>query len=343
MAMLADFISTNSTQAHSDPQSREQAVADFLDVLPNLAHGIHVNVRFCAPSAFEFTKEVAVFDLFPRVTLLHGWLIDPQDARLAAAFGTLSYNQVVDELVRTATPGFCENNREDEDALVHTPSAPPIDEIESPHPAVHDPSIEESEYTVAIRELRPHVVEFLESNSTMLTVYGLTELHSVVAEGTHAILFRNSHFYVLRKWKGELFTLVTDVGYLNELNTVWEKLADVTGDSVFYDASFRRVKNDGTVEDAVIATPSRQNGSVMPFGQGATNQQGSGAPPREQQQRQQQQASQRPVSGRRAFAPVGGRLHPGHLPNIGGTPAQRPQVNGPERQRGAKGEKCVVQ
>lgn len=111
----------------------------------------------------------------------------------------------------------------------------------------------ESMETANIREMRPLVVDFLESNSTQLTVYGLTELHLALNERETAILFRNSHFYVIRKIKGEIYTLVTDVGYINELNTVWEKLTDVTGDSTFYDGAFRPLTSGGTVQ---LPTPS---------------------------------------------------------------------------------------
>ena len=42
-----------------------------------LRAGIDVNPRFHDCRAFEFTDEVAIFDLL-QVQLLHGWLVDPQ-------------------------------------------------------------------------------------------------------------------------------------------------------------------------------------------------------------------------------------------------------------------------
>jgi hypothetical protein len=41
------------------------------------ATGVDVNVRFTGIDAFEFTDEVAIFDLLG-MQLLHGWLVDPQ-------------------------------------------------------------------------------------------------------------------------------------------------------------------------------------------------------------------------------------------------------------------------
>lgn len=283
MAILADYVSTRPpTDADAPDTLREHAVADFLDLLPRLNCGMDINVRFNGPSSFEFTRELGVFDIFPAVRLLHGWLVDPQDVRLADALGTLTYNQIIDELVRTATPPPPPPPEEppvpdgEENDLVHTPSAPPLEAFDvypNPDPEqalpndvpVHSGPAgaglpEESQHTTAIREIRPFVMDFLESNPTQLTVYGLTELHSVLTEGERAILFRNSHFYVMQKHASELYTLVTDVGYLNELNTVWEKLSDINGDSTFYNGNFQRITETGAVAGATAATPTQTAG-----------------------------------------------------------------------------------
>lgn len=348
--------------------ARQYAVADFLDLLPKLGSGLDINVRFDSCQSFEFTRELSVFDVFPRVRLVHGWLVDPQDARLAVALAGLSYNQLVDQLVRTAEPlvdaplfnpsapppeAFNNNNNNNEFALnpprqinnnihnlsrvhihdvrntyatdetnhnsvsnavdgshppdaeldndkeeikygldriinptaevlpdmatsstslpVPLPTAPPataaasdamaparesapalgaLTELPAPASVSTAPAASSSSQRPAhetIRELRPLVVDFLESNSTQLTVYGLAELHSTLIESEIAILFRNSHFYVIRKHNQHIYTLVTDVGFMNELNTVWEILTDVTGDSTFFNGSFQPIAPDGTV------------------------------------------------------------------------------------------------
>lgn len=293
MHILADFVSTRPPSGSATAEKlREHAVADFLDVLPRLAAGLHVNVRFTAPSAFEFTRELAVFDVFPDARLLHGWLVDPQDTRLAEALAGLSYNQLVDELVRTASPPppLPPEPLAPEptyDALAHAPSAPPIEAFDlfahdhpddasdgpyaneaPPDPPAPEPmpppTEQEPPHTRRIREIRPFVMDFLESNPTQLTVYGLTELHAAIAEGGRAILFRNSHFYVVHKHQSELFTLVTDEGYLNELNTVWEKLADINGDSTFYNGKFQRISPTGEVVGAASSERPAEAAAAAP-------------------------------------------------------------------------------
>lgn len=47
-----------------------------------------------------------------------------------------------------------------------------------------------------------------------------------------AVFFRNNHFSALTKHDGQLFLLVTDLGYRKEA-VVWERLDDVTGDVDF--------------------------------------------------------------------------------------------------------------
>lgn len=52
-------------------------IADTIATLPKLCTGVDVNVQFHDCRGFEFTEEVAVFDLLD-MSLVHGWLVDPQ-------------------------------------------------------------------------------------------------------------------------------------------------------------------------------------------------------------------------------------------------------------------------
>lgn len=49
-----------------------------IKLLPRLQYGLDVNVRFKSVRGFEFTEEMAAFDM-SGITLLHGWLLDPED------------------------------------------------------------------------------------------------------------------------------------------------------------------------------------------------------------------------------------------------------------------------
>eukprot|EP00656_Telonema_subtile_P050816 TRINITY_DN6681_c0_g1_i2.p1 TRINITY_DN6681_c0_g1~~TRINITY_DN6681_c0_g1_i2.p1 ORF type:complete len:577 (-),score=157.77 TRINITY_DN6681_c0_g1_i2:183-1913(-) len=79
---------------------------------------------------------------------------------------------------------------------------------------------------------------FLETSSSQLTYYGISELHRFVKEGSSCVFFRNNHFSVLHKHKDRLFVLVTDEGYTYQPNIVWEELVEVEGDSDFFTSLF---------------------------------------------------------------------------------------------------------
>nr|XP_017201389.2 ubiquitin carboxyl-terminal hydrolase MINDY-1 [Oryctolagus cuniculus]XP_051713276.1 ubiquitin carboxyl-terminal hydrolase MINDY-1 [Oryctolagus cuniculus] len=76
----------------------QQNVDDAMTVLPRLATGLDVNVRFTGVSDFEYTPECSVFDLLG-IPLYHGWLVDPQSPEAVSAVGKLSYNQLVEKVI----------------------------------------------------------------------------------------------------------------------------------------------------------------------------------------------------------------------------------------------------
>ncbi|XP_023669594.1 ubiquitin carboxyl-terminal hydrolase MINDY-2 [Paramormyrops kingsleyae] len=81
--------------------------------------------------------------------------------------------------------------------------------------------------------------QFLNSTATQLTYHGLCELTSSVQESELCVFFRNNHFSTMTKFKGQLYLLVTDQGFLTEEKVVWESLHNVDGDGNFCDSEFR--------------------------------------------------------------------------------------------------------
>ncbi|XRB11076.1 ubiquitin carboxyl-terminal hydrolase MINDY [Pseudoscourfieldia marina] len=107
-ALLANkLLDDNAGEAGTEIASGanyEQNVADAVAQLPKLATGMDVNVRFRSPTDFEFTDEVAIFDLFD-VPLLHGWVVDADaDPDAATAIGGSSYNECVALAVSCVSP-----------------------------------------------------------------------------------------------------------------------------------------------------------------------------------------------------------------------------------------------
>lgn len=174
----------------------QQNVGDAMTVLPKLATGLDVNVRFTGVSDFEYTPECSVFDLLG-VPLYHGWLVDPQSPEAVSAVGKLSYNQLVEKII------ICKHSS--------------------------DPNLV-TEGLIA--------EQFLETTAAQLTYHGLCELTATAKEDELSVFFRNNHFSTMTKHKSHLYLLVTDQGFLQEEQVVWESLHNVDGDSCFCDSDF---------------------------------------------------------------------------------------------------------
>nr|XP_002126602.3 ubiquitin carboxyl-terminal hydrolase MINDY-2 [Ciona intestinalis] len=80
--------------------------------------------------------------------------------------------------------------------------------------------------------------EFLTNTASQLTCHGVVNILETTPNHRVAVLFRNNHFLTLYKKENELFTLVTDQGFLMKPNIVWETLSSVQGDTSFTDANF---------------------------------------------------------------------------------------------------------
>ncbi|XP_055965008.1 ubiquitin carboxyl-terminal hydrolase MINDY-1 isoform X2 [Sorex fumeus] len=174
----------------------QQNMDDAVSVLPKLATGLDVNVRFTGVSDFEYTPECSIFDLLG-VPLYHGWLVDPQSPEATSMVGKLSYNQLVEKII---TYKHSSDSNEVMEGLI--------------------------------------AEQFLEATAAQLTYHGLCELTAAAKEGELSVFFRNNHFSTMTKHKSHLYLLVTDQGFLQEEQVVWESLHNVDGDSCFCDAEF---------------------------------------------------------------------------------------------------------
>ncbi|MBA0616785.1 hypothetical protein Godav_026277 [Gossypium davidsonii] len=102
LSLVAErLIDSNSNVDNKDAgyvENQLRNIADAIDLLPRLATGIDVNIKFRRTNDFEFTSECAIFDLLD-IPLYHGWIVDPQDYETASAVGSKSYNAIMEELV----------------------------------------------------------------------------------------------------------------------------------------------------------------------------------------------------------------------------------------------------
>ena len=81
---------------------------------------------------------------------------------------------------------------------------------------------------------------FLTSSGHQLTYHGLEQLHNHVGEDHLCVFFRNNHFSTLTKHGGILHLLVSDLGYTNTPEIVWEKLDNIDGDTEYCNEFFEK-------------------------------------------------------------------------------------------------------
>lgn len=75
--------------SEEDAASLRQNMSDAINHLPKLTTGVDVNPRFTGIGAFEFTRDIAIFDLLD-IRLVHGWLHNPQVSSFSFCFSASS-------------------------------------------------------------------------------------------------------------------------------------------------------------------------------------------------------------------------------------------------------------
>ncbi|KAG8659308.1 ubiquitin carboxyl-terminal hydrolase MINDY-1 isoform X1 [Manihot esculenta] len=140
---------------------------------------------------------------------------------------------------------------------------------------------------------------FLKSNASQLTFYGLFCLQDGLKERELCVFFRNNHFGTMFKYDGELYLLATDQGYLNQPDLVWEKLNEVNGDTLFMTGNFKEFKveshaNDTWDEHNAVASTADYIASIDTAQAGLENSDLQLAIALQQQEFEQQQQQQQP-------------------------------------------------
>ena len=156
--------------------------------------------------------ELNAFDLL-QIKLVHGWLLEP-DAQEFEWVGENTYNQLVNLVI------------EGNDASTRLQQKSDVD----------DCKIDE----LSNRATRGTVIRnFLDRSAHQLTQHGLFVLHEFLNEGDMFIFFRNNHYNTLTKNNENLYLLVTDFGYANVNDVVWEKLDVIDGDTEYVTEEFK--------------------------------------------------------------------------------------------------------
>lgn len=212
---LFDELVTYSSEQLPDIE----ALSRFLTMLHT---GMNVNPRLtldspAAPGSFLETKDIQLYDSF-KVPLVHGWIATPASAVHDAMVRVAQYYEDI-QLLQF-------RKEELEDRVFRNGGTLTPDEER----LMND--IQTIDQFVNIE------------TTTQLTEFGLDHLGKILPPGSVSILFRNDHFSTLYKHpqSEQLFTLVTDAGYADHAEVVWESLVDITGaNTEYYAGDFRPV------------------------------------------------------------------------------------------------------
>jgi hypothetical protein len=196
-----------------------EALSRFLTMLHT---GMNVNPRLTletptSAGVFYETSDLRFYDAF-RVPLLHGWIAEPTSNAHASMTQVAQYYEDIQLL--------------------------PFRKEELEHRVIQNGSTltADEQRLIADIDVIQHFVDV--ENATQLSSFGLNHLTKILEPGSISILFRNDHFSTLYKHpqSGQLFTLITDAGYADHPEIVWESLVDVTGSNAeFFAGDFRPV------------------------------------------------------------------------------------------------------
>lgn len=157
-----------------------------------------------AVGSFLETNDLKLYSTF-RIPLVHGWIAAPSSKAHEAMSRVAQYHEDI-QLLQF-------RKEELEDRVIHQNATLTPEEQQ------------------LIRDIDTIDAFVNVENATQLSTFGLEHLTKTLAPGSVSILFRNDHFSTLYKHpeSHQLFTLITDAGYADHAEIVWESLVDANG------------------------------------------------------------------------------------------------------------------
>lgn len=207
---LDELITTLANIGMQMPRGAQSDVNRLLELLPQLHTGLTINPVF--NGSFEDGDEMALFRLF-NVSIVHGWVADYAEDRG-------QYEHVSKYSYEGAQRAL-------------------IDAYDIQHGSEPAGAAGRDYDAQALLEDATYIKSFLARSATQLTDYGLHHLRELLLENSYAVLFRNDHFSTIIKHNNELYALVTDLGFKDDEDIVWQSLKSVNGSQdTFYSGRF---------------------------------------------------------------------------------------------------------
>ena len=257
LGLIIETLMYELVTRSSDSDEQLPDVDELNAFLMRLRTGMNANPRFVSPDAappnlmdesdsilhlpqqernkqktgtFEATLDMRLYGAFA-VPLLHGWLPEPRSSALES---------------------FTRSAQTYEDA-----QAVQFNEEELEYKLTNDGLSPQQQL---VWEDIHSIKNFLTQYPTQLTPYGLSTVQQTLPSGSFAIMFRNDHFSTIYKHpqSGQLFTLITDAGYADRDEIIWESLVDIAGsNNEFFSGDFMPVSHS-EAQPSTNAQPSTQ-------------------------------------------------------------------------------------
>jgi hypothetical protein len=238
---VANLLVNQAMQLHGDNDQHIHFVSELLESIPTFQFGMDVNPKFTATGAYEYTAQLAAFDMM-RVKLVHGWLVEPGSDE-AQVIGKDTYNQLVERIIKGQEANEQLEKLTTELARLQNNQEKPVD-ILCNEDNVRDPKLLMTDLQRQHEQLSRLVNDgstidnFLQSSANQLTRRGLQQLLQDLHDDEMTVFFRNNHFGTLTKFDGHLYLLVTDLGYADAPDIVWERLDELRGNTVLVNSQF---------------------------------------------------------------------------------------------------------
>lgn len=255
LGLIGGYVAERAASIYDPARAGDQCeqLNDVVGLLPRLTEGLDVNVRFADVECFEASPSMSVFDL-AGLRLVHGWTVcAATEPEAAAAMAGLSFNVAQNLLARAQSPAHADATGGGGGTAAGVPADlhggdPPL--LGAGEVATGDPAAAAVHPAPAPASL--HVVRaWLDETRSQLTAAGLRRIAAVLVPLEVAVLFRNDHFSTVLRLDprlaaaagAPLVALVTDLGYADVGEVVWEALGEgsVRGDTRFLGRSFMPV------------------------------------------------------------------------------------------------------
>ncbi|KAH3679086.1 hypothetical protein WICMUC_001282 [Wickerhamomyces mucosus] len=185
-----------------------------LSLLPKLNEGLTINPKF--DGSFTEDNELIIFKLFG-LNLVHGWIISPEDPEFKSVITYNSYEAAQNVLIEA----YDLESKSNKDSIDQE---------------IIDSSIQ--------------IKHFFARTATQLTDYGLQFLKTKLIESKIYVFFRNDHFNTIIKDGNDIYQLITDSGFANKSQFVWESLLSINGlNNSFFKGNFEPIINDSNPDN----------------------------------------------------------------------------------------------